>query len=284
MSWKKIVLLVLLLLAPAWAGPIPFEEQIGEEPTPVFEFAPAVKPQQESFKFFHQAPRPTFPTANMQTRWGYGPAENWYNGLIVRSVSEHWVDQQNPLPPLLFKAVIATESAFKASAVSRTGAAGLTQLTPGTARRFGVSLGPTDERMIPEIAVPAGVKVLAEKHRVILEPHNYYGILLGRPEKRCPYGDEVARAYKKFGIPHPDSLFRLELAAYNGGGGTIMRAMARAHQQGLNPTDWDSLVGTQASGSPLYYACKQVYGGGASGKYREIADYPEKIFSLYYQR
>jgi len=53
---------------------------------------------------------------------------------IIREAAErHNVD------PALIRAVIETESQWNASAVSRKGAAGLMQLIPGTAQRYGVT-------------------------------------------------------------------------------------------------------------------------------------------------
>lgn len=217
---------------------------------------------------------------DIKTDWGYGSHENAYNDLIVDAVAEHWTDKENPLDPLAFKALIAVESAFKTQAFSRTGCAGLVQLTPDTAKRFGLSLHPVDERLIPAKAIPAGVKALAEKHRVIMEPDNYFGILLDRPEKKCPYGTVVNRHYSAYGTPEGQNLMHLGFASYNGGGGTVMRAMSKAVEMGKDPLDWNSLVGTGPADSPLYSACQMVYRHGAPGKYKEMRDYSGKIFRL----
>ena len=217
---------------------------------------------------------------DINTNWGYGPAENAYNHLIEQAIQEHWTDQDNPLDPLMFKALIAVESGFKTNAYSRTGCAGLVQISPDTARRFGLSMHPVDERLIPEKAIPVGVKVLAEKQLVILQPDNYYGILLGRPDKKLSFGTTVHNHYQKAGTPRDNDLLNLGFAAYNGGGGTVMRAMAKAVEMGKNPLDWNALVGTGPSDSPLFAACRMVYKSGAAGKYREMRDYPRKIFAL----
>ncbi len=221
-----------------------------------------------------------YSSADLMTNWGYGPAENAYNDLIVAAIEEHWEDKDNPLDPILFKALIAVESSFKNDAVSRTGCAGLVQFTPDTAQRFGLSLHPVDERFIPEIAIPAGVQAFAEKQKVVLEPQNYFQILLGSSDRQCPFGSVVYQAYKRLGTPQGNDLLSLGLASYNGGGGTIMRAMARAIEMGKNPLDWNSLVGTGPHDSPLYAACEMIYKHGAPGKYREMANYPVKVFQL----
>lgn len=57
--------------------------------------------------------------------------------------------------PALVLAVIAVESAGRAEAVSSAGAAGLMQLMPDTATRFGVA-----DRMQPEQSIAGGVKYL----------------------------------------------------------------------------------------------------------------------------
>jgi Transglycosylase SLT domain len=217
---------------------------------------------------------------DLQTDWGYGPAENSYNDLIEKAIAENWEDPENPLDPLMFKALIAVESAFKTKAYSRTGCAGLVQLAPDTAKRFGLSLSPVDERLIPEKAIPVGVKVLAEKQRVVLQPDNYYGILLGRPDKKLSFGTTVHNHYQQKGKPQGQDLLHLGFASYNGGGGTIMRAMAKAVEMGKNPLDWNSLVGSGPADSPLFAACQMIYKGGAHGKYREMSEYPRKILAL----
>jgi soluble lytic murein transglycosylase-like protein len=57
--------------------------------------------------------------------------------------------------PELLRAVIVIESGFNARAVSKAGAAGLMQLMPGTARRYGVS-----DRFDPEQNIHAGARYL----------------------------------------------------------------------------------------------------------------------------
>lgn len=277
-TWKKRLTTGLLtgvlmcgaLTCPAWA-----------EEAQSFESLPAVA----IVPIFYEAPTndPTTRTWDVEsitTNWGYGPAENAYNQLILDSIEAHWPDQENPVNPLLFKALIAAESSFKKDVFSRTGCAGLVQIAPDTAKRFGLSMHPVDERLNPEKAIPIGLKILAEKQRVVLEPDNYFGILLNRPEKKCPFGSVVHQEFQKRGLPQGDDLIALSLASYNGGGGTVMRAMARAVEMGKNPQSWDDLVGTGPADSPLYAACEMIYKGGAAGKYREMSNYPKKILGL----
>lgn len=61
--------------------------------------------------------------------------ESTVSELIDRAAMESGV------APSLLRAVVQQESAFNPAAVSRAGAAGLMQLMPGTARRFGVQDG-----------------------------------------------------------------------------------------------------------------------------------------------
>jgi soluble lytic murein transglycosylase len=78
----------------------------------------------------------------LQTGFSFGRVPNYwgYDGLIGLTAREHQVQ------PALVKAVIAAESNFDSSAVSRKGAQGLMQLMPGTAEQMGVSnpFQPTD--------------------------------------------------------------------------------------------------------------------------------------------
>ena len=216
---------------------------------------------------------------DMHTAWGYGPRENQYNAAILKASQQHWPHQRVPLHPLLFKSLVANESAFNPAAVSYTGATGLTQLTPDTMRRFGLNWSMSRD---PQHAVPAGVKVLAEKARVILEPQNYSKITGIKPE-RCPYAQLVAEAYQKLGEPTPEQSWPLVLAAYNAGGGTILRAMAKAYKQGKDPREWSELVGdpNNMQASPLFKACQEIFPNSAGAKYREISAYPDKIMKLY---
>jgi soluble lytic murein transglycosylase-like protein len=216
---------------------------------------------------------------DMRTTWGFGARENQFNETILHAVQSAWPYRGLVLPPTLFKSVIATESAFNPQAISATGARGLVQLTPDTARRFGLSLQAAHD---PHRAVPAGVKVLAEKARAIVEPARYHE-LLGRRAEDCPYAARVAEAYQLLGPPSPDECWPLVLAAYNGGGGTVLRAMAVAWERGLDPRRWENLVGDPAhpQDTPLYLACVEIYRHGAAGKYREMRHYPEKVMRLY---
>jgi membrane-bound lytic murein transglycosylase D len=63
------------------------------------------------------------------------------------------------VPPELFW-LAEVESAFNAGARSRAGAVGLFQLTPDTARRFGLSLLPFDQRLQPEDNARASAQYL----------------------------------------------------------------------------------------------------------------------------
>jgi soluble lytic murein transglycosylase-like protein len=67
------------------------------------------------------------------------------------------VARSHAIDPLLVEAVIRAESGFDARALSAKGAAGLMQLMPGTARRYGV-----DDRFDPAQNVEGGVRYLRD--------------------------------------------------------------------------------------------------------------------------
>lgn len=209
----------------------------------------------------------------METDWGFGRRENSYNRLIESAVESRWRDSERPLPPLLFKALVATESGFDPRARSAAGAVGLVQLMPGTARAHGLKLSPRDERLMPEKAVPVGVAVLAEKHGFILQP-----------SASAAWGRRVREYYEANGRPEGDELWKMSLAGYNGGASTVVRAMAYALEAGVDPRQWSNLVGDGESPAqtPLYRAVADVFGDRrAAAKYREMSDYPHRIFGFY---
>lgn len=74
-----------------------------------------------------------------------------YDALITNAAAKH------QLEPALIRAVIHAESAFNASALSRSGAMGLMQLMPETAKQMGVT-----NAFLPEENILGGSKYLAQ--------------------------------------------------------------------------------------------------------------------------
>jgi membrane-bound lytic murein transglycosylase D len=105
---------------------------------------------------------------------------------------------QNVPPQLVWVAEV--ESAFDRRALSPVGAAGLFQLMPDTAKRFGLSLWPRDQRYQPNPSAEASAQ--------------YLKFLYGR--------------FKDW---------RLALAAYNAGEGTVQKLLNRYHAR-----DFDSIA------------------------------------------
>ncbi len=233
-----------------------------------------------AYPFRHTSSNQVKSTSNLYTRWGYQENENRYNDLILTAVETRWDTNKMALPPLMFKALIATESAFKPLALSKTGAAGLTQLTSETARKVGLQLYPTDQRMLPEVSIPAGVQVLKQKAILILEPELYHFHATGK-HKPSPFGDRVSQYYQKYGYPTLENYWRLSLAAYNGGGKTVLGAMQYAIESDLDPREWQNLtLSSNPKKSPLYKSCRDIYPHRAWDKYQEMVHYPEKILAL----
>lgn len=211
-------------------------------------------------------------TDPLETHWGFGKNENLFNQIIICAVEERWGSQKPQLPPLLMKSVIAQESSFNPNAVSPTDHVGLTQLGREEALAEGLKLEPVDERFIPEKNVRAGVGVLSGKKEGILHPEELID--------RYPFAQKVVEAYARYGQPQGKRFWTLALASYNGGVGTIFRAMAEAFDRSLDPTIWNNLVEPrkQPEQSPLYAATLEVFGPQrALAKYYEIGRYPLEI-------
>jgi soluble lytic murein transglycosylase-like protein len=81
-----------------------------------------------------------------------------YSALIASAAATQGVDGR------LLAALTWSESAFRPNAVSRAGAAGMTQLMPGTARGLGLRVdGEVDQRFDPEINLNAGARYLRQQ-------------------------------------------------------------------------------------------------------------------------
>jgi membrane-bound lytic murein transglycosylase D len=122
----------------------------------------------------------------------------WLHQVSARpwpAQAEEYVPELKPLfaaqqiPPQLVW-VADAESSFEPGALSPVGAAGLFQLMPDTAKRFGLSLWPRDQRFEPEASATASARYL-----------------------KYLYGQ-----FKDW---------RLVLAAYNAGEGTVQKLLGR---------------------------------------------------------
>jgi soluble lytic murein transglycosylase-like protein len=98
---------------------------------------------------------PLYTNVSFQRHTFSGVNKARYNDLIADAAQRHQIDAK------LLHAVIQTESAYNSSAISSAGAAGLMQLMPGTARRFGVT-----DRIDPDQNVDGGTRYL--KHLITM--------------------------------------------------------------------------------------------------------------------
>jgi hypothetical protein len=206
----------------------------------------------------------------LQTSWGFGERENLYNRQIEDAIAAKWGGPP-PLPAIILKSQVAQESGFDPKAVSRSGYVGLLQLGAEEAKAQGLKLEPVDERTLPEKNLPAGVAVLGIKHGVIRQPTALWD---------TDFAHKVADYYDKNGMPSDRQIWYLSLAAYNGGGGTVLKAMAAAIDRKLDPREWSNLSGPAADykKSPLYAAVKDTYPQSVwTSKFREMANYPVAI-------
>ena len=151
--------------------------------------------------------RLTIPPPNVETNQPPQPVPNpppqYEREIWVRKVSgspwpalaKEYVPELKPvftaqkIPPELVW-VAEVESSFDRRALSPAGAAGLFQLTPDTAKRFGLSLWPRDQRYQPEPSATASAQ------------------------------------YLKYLYDHFKD-WRLALAAYNAGEGTVQKLLDR---------------------------------------------------------
>ncbi len=210
--------------------------------------------------------------SSINTDWGFGKNENSYNSAILKACRDKWGDYAPSLPPILVKATIAKESAFKPNAVSPAGYVGLMQLGKNEAVSQGLSLSPVDERYIPEKNINAGIGTLKTKHKVISNPLSFY------PNE--DFAKNVDKYFSEKGAPTTNQKWFMSLAAYNGGGGTVLRAMDYAIESGRDPREWNNLLEPKDSPekSALYKGIKDVYGDKfAMSKYYEMGKYPTWI-------
>lgn len=110
-----------------------------------------------------------------------------FSSLIADAASRNQVDEK------LVHAVIQAESAYNPSAVSRTGAVGLMQLMPGTARRYGVM-----NRTDPEQNVDGGTRYLKD----LLDMFNYN---LGLAVAAYNAGEGAVMKYNNSIPPYPET-------------------------------------------------------------------------------
>ena len=87
--------------------------------------------------------------------------------MIDRIAPKHGID------PSIIKAIVQAESSFNNQCISRSGAVGLIQLMPETAKEMGLIVNnKVDERWDPEKNLEAGIKYIAKYHKII---SNHFG-------------------------------------------------------------------------------------------------------------
>jgi Transglycosylase SLT domain/Domain of unknown function (DUF4124) len=110
-----------------------------------------VKTPENRYKFRGNNTFPTLFHSFSDSFGGRSVNKSRFSNLITHAANRNGVEEK------LVHAVIQTESAYNASAVSRAGAVGLMQLMPGTARRYGVT-----NRNDPVQNVDGGTRYLRE--------------------------------------------------------------------------------------------------------------------------
>ena len=126
-------------------------------------------------------------------------------GELIFSIAE-----RHAVNPQLIAAMVRAESAFDPEAVSRKGAAGLLQLLPATAARFGLAAG---EVFDPERNLDAGVRYIrwlterfAGELPLVLAGYNAGEATVDRYRGVPPYRethDYIRRVYSTVGVELP---------------------------------------------------------------------------------
>lgn len=227
---------------------------------------------------------PANATASVETAWtkGFGRAiagQNDYNEE-VRAALSRWPEAD----PLILKSILAQETGFdrRAFAANPYGYAGIAQLGIAEAREAGLRTGGSrnrrgrnppvydrtrDERFDPSKAIPAAAVVLRNKELALKS-----GVTL-RSGLSLP-------GYEAYGHPVGDERWRFAAAAYNGGQGTILRAMRHAYaDRPPSAVRWSDLVKSPTGDvrqSPLWLAIAEA-GMNPRVKFAEISQYAENV-------
>jgi len=231
------------------------------------------------------APAPPAPAPSpVETSWtkGFGrrlEGQNDYNAAILVA-RRAWPD----VDPLILKSILAQETGFDPRVFARNpyGYAGVAQLGIAEARAAGLKTGGStrrrrgrpatydrrnDERFDASRAVPAAAITLRDKDRAL---RNGITVASGRR----------LEGYAFYGEPPGDDRWRFAAAAYDGGQGTILRAMRFAYGDVPPPeVRWADLVrapGGDVRQSPLWRAIAAV-GMNPAVKYREISTYAADV-------
>ena len=200
-----------------------------------------------------------------------GVSNNLYDSIIANSV------QACPgLSPAILKSLLAQESNFRPKVINKYGYAGIAQFGRTAAREVGLPVGvagsASDQRLVPEKAIPAAARLL-----------NLKAQRLGQI------------AFSKYGQPKGTDFWKFVLAAYNGGEGTVSLAMGNAYRVGIGKARAQGMAGTDVvrfarqyasnwenlkiggTGSPLGRAAAIKFPKIATQKYHEIGNYPTQI-------
>ena len=172
---------------------------------------PTVQTNRPAVPVITNAPPPKLPSPEVQR-------EIWITKTVKRAVPAHaepYVKRLKPifarqqLPPELVW-IAEVESSFDPRAKSPAGAAGLFQLMPATAKQYGLKTWPLDQRLKPDESAEAAARHLAYLHRRFKD-------------------------------------WRLAIAAYNAGEGTVQRALNRSRGK-----TFDAIAGRLPAETQLY--------------------------------
>ena len=188
------------------------------------------------------------------------------------------------LPPEILKSILAQESGFAPQARNEYGYAGIAQLGLAEARFVGLKTGSSrmgstkqgikarfdlekDQRFVPRLAIPGAALLLNAKASAL-----EHGVV-------TKSGQQLI-GFSTLGRPSGDDYWKFVSAAYNGGEGTILKALQFAYG-GVAPDEvrWADMVKSPNGNirrTPLWRAIAAV-GMDPRVKFREISQYADNV-------
>ena len=147
-------------------------EEVMKEERAIKRLPPPPPPTRKPTSIATAPPKPAAPSTSVAKKKTMSQ-ERWQKRVASRPPpkgADHYVPRLKPIfkaegVPVELVWLAEVESSFDPVARSPVGALGLYQFMPATAERFGLSLKPEDERIVPERSATAAAKYLKVLHK-----------------------------------------------------------------------------------------------------------------------